>query len=101
MHGPDHGQNYPFGKCELHGDVVHVSSGPFVPVGAKICAAAADHQKPFDYLDEFSAGGDVVGGACRVRLMFRALETTKRSVNKKKKRTHTQTHARESERFKV
>lgn len=67
-----------------------MSSGPFVPVGAKICvAAAADHQKPFDYRDKSSAGGDDVGGACRVRMMFRALETTKRSVNKKKAHTNT------------
>jgi len=55
--------------------------------------AAADHQKPFDYRDKFSAGGDDVGGACRLRMMFRALETTKRSVNKKSTHKHARGRA--------
>jgi len=27
VHGPDHGQYYPFGECELHGDGARLSSG--------------------------------------------------------------------------
>lgn len=27
VHGPDHGQYYPFGECELHGGGALVSSG--------------------------------------------------------------------------